>query len=104
MVGGLGVEAEGEGAEDGPHGGAQRGPLAAGARGGAVALPRGRERQGAPMVRITVTSTDGEERDEDWASVERFLAWARAEGLRGAWSAYEPDGDGEWLLVARGRI
>jgi hypothetical protein len=56
------------------------------------------------MVRITVTSADGEERDEDWASVERFLAWARAEGLRGAWSAYEPDGDGEWLLVARGRI
>jgi hypothetical protein len=56
------------------------------------------------MVRITVTTADGEERDEDWGSVERFLAWARSEGHHGAWSAYEPDDDGEWTLVARGRI
>lgn len=47
---------------------------------------------------------DGEERSERWPSVERFRAWAQAEGLRLAWTAYTEDEDGEWALVERGRI
>ena len=52
---------------------------------------------------IAWTTADGEEHEERWASVERFLVWARSEGLRAAWSAYRQDEDGEWLLDGSGR-
>lgn len=46
----------------------------------------------------------GEERSERWPSVERFRAWAQAEGLHLAWTAYREDEDGEWAVEARGRL
>jgi hypothetical protein len=55
-------------------------------------------------VLISWTSADGEERDERWASVERFRAWAAAEGLRGTWRAYREADDGEWELTDEGRL
>lgn len=55
-------------------------------------------------VRIAFTSADGEEREEDWASVERFRSWAVAERLDVRFTAYEADDDGEWVVVAKGRV
>lgn len=55
-------------------------------------------------VRIAFTSADGEEREEDWPSVERFRSWAVAERLDGSFTAYEADDDGEWVISERGRI
>jgi hypothetical protein len=55
-------------------------------------------------VRIAITTGDGEERDEDWPSVERFRSWAAAEGLTLDFVAYEEDADGEWVVVAKGRV
>jgi hypothetical protein len=50
-------------------------------------------------------SADGEEREEAWPSIEAFLMWARAEGLRAAWRAYgEPDADGERPMLDEGRV
>lgn len=63
-----------------------------------------------PEVRITWRSADGEEREELWPSVERFRLWARAQGLRCAWTAYcQPpdatgDDDDEWLVLDLGHI
>ncbi len=55
-------------------------------------------------VRIAFTSADGEEREEDWPSVERFRSWAVGERLDLRFTAYEADEDGEWVVVAKGRI
>ncbi len=55
-------------------------------------------------VRIAFSSRDGEEREEEWASVERFRSWAVAERLDGSFTAYEADDDGEWVVIAKGRI
>ncbi len=55
------------------------------------------------MVIIHVETQDGEERDERWASVEKFRAWAAAEGFRGTWTAYEDDPEGEGAVIASGR-
>ena len=55
-------------------------------------------------VRIAFTSADGEEREEDWPSVERFRSWAVAERLELSFTAYEADDDGEWVVVAKGRV
>lgn len=46
----------------------------------------------------------GEERCEEWPSVERFRAWAQAEGLRCAWTAYQRDDEDELAVVDKGRI
>ena len=46
---------------------------------------------------------DGEEREERWPSVERFRTWAKAEGLRVTFTAYEED-DGEWVIADQGRV
>lgn len=46
----------------------------------------------------------GEERSERWPSIERFRAWAQAESLTLAWTAYQEDDEGEWAVVDRGRI
>lgn len=54
-------------------------------------------------VRIAFTSADGEEREEEWPSIERFRSWAVSEGLVISFSAYEED-DGEWVLVEKGRV
>ena len=59
--------------------------------------------QGAPMVMIRLETVDGEEREERWPSVERFCAWAAAEGHHGRWTAYEDDPDGEGAVLAMGR-
>ena len=60
-----------------------------------------------PDVLITWRSSDGEEREERWPSVERFRLWARANSLRCAWTAYcLPQGeedDEEWVLLDRGQ-
>ena len=55
-------------------------------------------------VRIAFTSADGEEREEDWPSVERFRSWAVAERLELNFTAYEADEDDEWVVVAKGRV
>ena len=55
------------------------------------------------MVIIHVETQDGEERDERWASVEKFRAWAAAEGFRGTWTAYEDDPEGEGAVLDSGR-
>ncbi len=55
------------------------------------------------MVIIRLESVDGEEREERWPSVERFRAWAAAEGVHGRWTAYEDDPDGEGAVLASGR-
>ena len=55
-------------------------------------------------VRIAFTTADGEEREEKWASVERFRSWAVAERLDLSFTAYEADADDEWVVVAKGRV
>jgi len=55
-------------------------------------------------VRISFTTSDGECRDEDWPSVERFRSWAVAEELSLSFTAYAEDSDGEWLVIAKGRV
>lgn len=55
-------------------------------------------------VRIAFTSADGEEREEEWPSVERFRSWAVGERLDLSFTAYEADEDGEWVVVAKGRV
>ncbi len=57
----------------------------------------------AAMVIIRLETVDGEEREERWPSVERFCAWAAAEGHHGRWTAYEDDPDGEGAVLAMGR-
>ncbi len=52
---------------------------------------------------IAFTSADGEEREEEWPSIERFRLWAIAERLACSFTAYEDD-DGEWVVVEKGRI
>jgi hypothetical protein len=42
-------------------------------------------------VRIAFTTADGEEREEEWPSVERFRSWAVAEGLALSFTAYVAD-------------
>lgn len=41
---------------------------------------------------------DGCEHDEEWPSVDAFLAWCASESLRPQWRAYSLDEDGEWVL------
>lgn len=53
---------------------------------------------------IVWTSAGGEEREERWPSIERFRAWALAEGIRCAWRAFVEDDDGEWVLLDRGEL
>ncbi len=55
-------------------------------------------------VRIAFTSADGEEREEEWPSIERFRSWAVAERLALAFTAYEEDEDGEWVVVEKGKV
>lgn len=55
-------------------------------------------------VRIAFTTADGEDREEEWASVERFRSWAVGERLDLSFTAYEADDDGEWVVVAKGRV
>lgn len=57
----------------------------------------------AMQVRIGYLTIDGEEHEEVWPSVERFRAWAVAEGIRCTWRAYAADPDGEWELIDEGR-
>ena len=55
---------------------------------------------GAIMVHwLTV---DGEEHDESWPTVDAFVNWAEAEGLRCQWTAYEEDEDGDFVVSAKG--
>lgn len=56
------------------------------------------------QVQVRWVLADGEEREELWPSVERFRAWAKAEGLRATFTAYASDDDGEWAVVATGRV
>ena len=53
---------------------------------------------------ITFASSDGEERDERWPSIEGFRAWALTQGRRYRFTAYEEDEDGEWVVVEKGTI
>jgi hypothetical protein len=54
-------------------------------------------------VTIEWTTADGESQSERWPSVERFRAWAQAQGLRCTWRAYVDD-DGELALIDSGRL
>lgn len=56
------------------------------------------------QVQVRWILGDGEEREEHWPSVERFRAWAQAEGLHASFTAYAEDEDGEWAVVAAGRV
>lgn len=56
------------------------------------------------VLRIVWTGDDGGEHEEEWPSLERFRTWALAERIRCSWSAYELAPDGEWELVAEGRL
>jgi hypothetical protein len=55
-------------------------------------------------VVILWLSEDGEEHEERWDSPDAFLCWAAAEGVRGTYTAYEEDEDGDLLVTAKGRI
>jgi hypothetical protein len=55
-------------------------------------------------VMIAFTSADGEEREEEWPSVERFRLWAIGERLACTFTAYEADDDGEWVVTDKGRV
>jgi hypothetical protein len=55
-------------------------------------------------VMIAYTSADGEEREEQWPSIERFRNWAIAERLACSFTAYEADEDGEWVVIDKGRV
>jgi hypothetical protein len=57
-----------------------------------------------PAILVCWTTADGEEREEQWPSLERFRAWAQAEGVTCAWRAYAEAEDGEWELTDEGRI
>jgi len=63
-----------------------------------------------PDVMISWRTSDGEERDERWPSVERFRLWALGQGLRCTWTAYcQPPGSGdedddEWVVVDFGQV
>lgn len=61
-------------------------------------------RSQAMSIRIAFTSADGEEREEEWPSVERFRSWAVSERLEVNFTAYQEDADGEWIIVAKGRV
>ena len=55
-------------------------------------------------IRITYNTADGEERDEEWQSIERFRSWALAEGMTVSFNAYQENEDGEWMVVSKGRL
>lgn len=57
----------------------------------------------APFL-IVFTTPDGEEREEHWASVEAFRNWAISHQQAYAFTAYQADEDGEWLVVDKGRV
>ncbi|MEK7414398.1 MAG: hypothetical protein AAB263_13880 [Planctomycetota bacterium] len=59
---------------------------------------------GVMTVMIAWTTSDGEEREERWPSIERFRAWALAERLRCSYRAFTAADDGEWELVDEGEI
>jgi len=52
---------------------------------------------------ISFTSTDGEEQEERWPSVEAFRNWAIGQGGDYRYTAYRQDDD-EWLVVDQGRV
>jgi hypothetical protein len=53
---------------------------------------------------ISFASSDGEEREERWPSIETFRAWALTQGRRYRFTAYQEDEDGEWVVVDKGTI
>ncbi len=54
-------------------------------------------------VLVAFATTDGEEREERWPSLARFLAWARTQTARYSYTAYREDDDGEWVVMEKGR-
>lgn len=55
-------------------------------------------------VRIHFSSDDGEELEEQWPSPDAFHSWAISEGMRGNYSVYEEDEDGDWMLTLKARV
>ncbi|MFW5829033.1 MAG: hypothetical protein ACOCXA_02120 [Planctomycetota bacterium] len=55
-------------------------------------------------VMIHFCSVAGEERDEQWESLDAFRNWAIGVEWRGFYQVYESDEDGDWIPVLRGRI
>jgi hypothetical protein len=51
------------------------------------------------LIRFTI---DGEEREERWPSIASFRAWALVNQLKLAYTAYEEDEDGEWVVIEKG--
>ncbi len=52
---------------------------------------------------IHFISSDGEEREERWASLEGFRSWAVSQSSVYRYTAYQEDEDGEWSVVEKGR-
>ena len=57
----------------------------------------------ARPVLISYATVDGEEREERWPSVERFLGWARMQSAPLRFTAYSEDEEGEWVVIDQGR-
>jgi hypothetical protein len=55
-----------------------------------------------PGYLIMFTSPDGEEREEEWDSVEAFRSWAIAHEAIYAFTVYREDEDGEWIVIEKG--
>lgn len=53
---------------------------------------------------IRFLTPDGEEREEEWPSLDAFRSWAIGEGRRLAWTAYQADEDGDWVVVGKGTV
>ncbi|MFW5829839.1 MAG: hypothetical protein ACOCXA_06215 [Planctomycetota bacterium] len=55
-------------------------------------------------VIIGYLSTDGEERDEPWPSVDAFRNWAIGAGWHGVYRVYEADEDGDLIPILSGHL
>lgn len=55
-------------------------------------------------VMITWTTSDGEEREEYWPSVEHFRAWVQAQGHAVSYTAYQEDDDGDLVVIDKGKV
>ncbi|NRA36650.1 MAG: hypothetical protein HRU15_00785 [Planctomycetes bacterium] len=55
-------------------------------------------------VMIHFCSEDGEELEEQWPSPDAFYSWAITEQIRGTYTAYEEDEDGDWVRILSQRI
>ena len=58
----------------------------------------------AAATLIVYVLPNGEEREEHWASIATFRAWAITRDQRLTYTAYREDEDGEWVVTDKGRV